>query len=189
MPTIEILTSQGCNKLLVAIVALCILFYARDKQFNVFQITNIYFIYAHSASKQKVDILDCISLLIIYETIYCAFQLNVFTIKQKIKNKMWKKKFFLLYDNMNFYEYKKDQHLYNKSHFLSYIVENLLWKQSLKMTKRPTGRRSFLVLIKQTIILLMNSVLITICLDHTNLPTKYDCLVILFARFWHNISF
>lgn len=81
MPTIETLTLRGCNKLLVATVALYMLSYARNKQSNVFQITNGYFAYAHNASKRMVEVLHCIGLLVIYETICRALQLNALAIK------------------------------------------------------------------------------------------------------------
>ena len=88
MPTIEILTLRKYYKLLLVIVALYILFYVRNKRFNVFQITNSYFVYAYSIFKQIVEILDCMGLLVIYKTICYAFQLNTLVIKQEIKIKM-----------------------------------------------------------------------------------------------------
>lgn len=43
-------------------------------------------------------------------------------IKFAFLNKILKKRFFIFYDNINFYEKVKNQQLYNKAAFLNYTI-------------------------------------------------------------------
>lgn len=61
MTIIKTLTLRENNKLLIAIITLYMLFYTRNKQFIVFQITNSHFAYIYSASKQMVEVLHYMS--------------------------------------------------------------------------------------------------------------------------------
>ena len=81
-----------------------------------------YYAFANNASKRMVEIFYWIGIIIIYETVQCAFQANAKAILEELKTQMWKKQFLVFFDNMNFYEKQRDERLYNKPIQLIYIM-------------------------------------------------------------------
>ena len=61
-------------------------------------------------------------LLMIPETVRKAFSMNAAAIRAELQDKTWNRRFFILYDNMNFYEHRRDQHLANKGYQVAYIT-------------------------------------------------------------------
>ena len=94
--------------------------YAKNQRFNILQVTAGYFAYADNTTKRLVENLHCMGFLVIYKTVKRAFQANALAINKELQKKAWELRFFLFFDNMNFYKYRKDQRFYNKGHQVAY---------------------------------------------------------------------
>ncbi len=81
-----------------------------------------YFAYADNITKRVVDNLHCMGFLVTYETVRQVLQANSLAINKELQKKVWKWRFFLFFDNMNFYKHKKDQRLHNKGHQVAYTA-------------------------------------------------------------------
>lgn len=62
-------------------------------------------------------------MIVLYESIWRNLQLNAKAVIEKIVNKTRFHYFFILYDNMNFYEHVRDQQLYNWSALVNYTAK------------------------------------------------------------------
>ncbi len=112
--------TQGRNCTLIATVALCILCYAKNQHFNILQVTAGYFAYADNTTKRMVENLHRMGFLVIYEIVRWALQANALAINKELQKKAWEQRFFLSFDNMNFYKYRRDQGLHNKGQQVAY---------------------------------------------------------------------
>ncbi len=90
--------------------------YAKNQCSNILQVTAGDFAYADNTTKRIVENLHCMGFLVTYKTVRQALQANALAINKELQKKAWERRFFLSFDNMNFYEYKRDQRLYNKGH-------------------------------------------------------------------------
>lgn len=63
-----------------------------------------YFAFADNASKRMVEILHRMGIMVVYETVRRALQVNATAILEELKAKVWEKRFFMSVDNMNSYE-------------------------------------------------------------------------------------
>lgn len=86
------------------------------------QIVLGYFGFADNASKHTVEALHQLGLLVSYETIRRALKVNAVAIKELAKRRILEERFFISYDNMNFYEHIRDQRLHNKGHQVNYTA-------------------------------------------------------------------
>lgn len=93
---------------MIATVSLCMLSYARNQRSNILQVTTGYFAYAENTTKRMVENLHRMSLLVTYETVRRALQANARAINEELKTKAWERRFFLSFDNMNFYEHRRE---------------------------------------------------------------------------------
>lgn len=62
------------------------------------------------------------SFCILYKTICIVLKENIKEIELKIRDMVWYNRFFISFNNMNFYEHTQDQYLHNKRQQLNYIV-------------------------------------------------------------------
>lgn len=122
--------TQGKDYILIAIIAFCILCYTKNQRFNILQVIAGYFTYANNITKCMVENLHYIEFLIIYKTVRQVLQTNMLIINKKFQKKAWKRRFFLSFDNMNFYKYRKDQCLYNKGYQVAYNIGYICFMRS-----------------------------------------------------------
>ena len=96
------------NRSLIAIVALCLLCYARSEKSNIFQAVTGHAAFAHNIPKRAVETFHQMGLLVSYESIRRALTSNAGAVEAQLREKVQKYRFFILYDNMNFYEHVRD---------------------------------------------------------------------------------
>ena len=72
------------------------------------------FSFADNASKRMVEIFHRIKIMVVYKTVRRALKANATAVLEELKNKAWEKRFFVSFDNMNFYEQRRDKRLHNK---------------------------------------------------------------------------
>lgn len=58
----------------------------------------------------------------LYKSIYQTLNINALAIKEALQEKAIEKRFFISYDNMNFYEKARDQQFYNRGTLLNYTA-------------------------------------------------------------------
>ena len=90
--------------------------YARNQQSNILQIATGYLAYADNVPKRTAEILHRMGLPVTSETVRKALSANAEAIRAELQEKAWNRRFFISFDNMNFYEHRRDQHLANKGH-------------------------------------------------------------------------
>ena len=85
-------------------------------------------------------------LLVLYESICRAFTLNAGAVKAQLREKVRKYRFFILYENMNFYKHVRDARMSNWGAYINYIagyicfikptngVSNLRWQNQYLLT-------------------------------------------------------
>ena len=124
------LSSRKRSQGLVATVSLCMLCYARNQQSNLLQVVLGYLAYADNVTKRMVEILHRIGLTVTYETVRRALHVNAKAVLAELKEKAWERRFFLSYNNMNFYEHRRDQRLANKGHQVPYTAGYVCFMRS-----------------------------------------------------------
>ncbi len=102
------------NSSLVAVVALYLLSYARSKQSNVFQTVIRYATFAHNIPKRVVGTFYQMGLAVSYKSICRTFGANANAVEREMREKIMTRWFFILYNNMNFYEQMHDTHIFNQ---------------------------------------------------------------------------
>ena len=111
------------NKNLISVMAICFLSYSSNKRTNLFQMMNRQFLSANHLSKRVIESLYQMDLIVSNKTISKVFRINIWAAPFIIKEWVKTQQFFIFYDNINFYEYVCDQHLYKKCHLVNYTFE------------------------------------------------------------------
>lgn len=101
------------NHSLIAVVALCLLCYAQSEKSNIFQATAGHAAFAHNIPKRAVETFHQMGLLVSYESIRRALAANANAVEAELREKVQKYRFFISYDNMNFYEHVRDARIFN----------------------------------------------------------------------------
>ena len=96
--------------------------YARNQRSNVYQMVKGYFTFVYNVAKRCIDVLHFMGLCVSYKTIRVALKDNAKEVELKIQDMVWHNRFFISFDNMNFYEHTRDQRLHNKGHQLNYTA-------------------------------------------------------------------
>ena len=104
------------NKALITTISFCIIVYARNKYTNLFQMVTDYFFFAHNVSKRGVEVYHKMGLVVSYKTVWQALNANRQVVLRMLCEKVNVERFFISYDNMNFYKKVQDQRIYNKNH-------------------------------------------------------------------------
>ncbi len=89
-----------------------------------------YFAYANNTTKRMIENLYRMGFLVIYKTVGQAISANALAIKKELQKKAWERRFFLSFDNINFYEHRRDQRLYNIGHQFVYIAGHICFMHS-----------------------------------------------------------
>lgn len=111
-----------CNRSLVAVVALCLLSYAHSEQLNIFQTIVGHVAFAHNIPKYAVKTFHQIGLAISYKSICCTFGANANAMKKEMREKIMTHHFFILYNNMNFYEHVHNTCIFNQGAQINYTA-------------------------------------------------------------------
>lgn len=104
------------NKALIATVSFCMMAYARNKYNNLFQIMTGYFSFAHNVSERKIEVYHKMGLVVSYETVWRALNANEQAVLRLLRERVNVERFFLSYNNMNFYKKVQDHRVHNKNH-------------------------------------------------------------------------
>ena len=75
-----------------------------------------YFTFVYNIAKKCIDVLYSMGFYMSYKIIRIVLKENAKEVELKIQNMIWHKRYFISFDNINFYEYTQDQRLYNKKH-------------------------------------------------------------------------
>lgn len=101
------------NRAFIFVVNLVLLCYIQNEQSNLFQKIISYFAFSSKILKRFVELYHQISIIVLYESISRGLQINAKAIIEEIINKILFHHFFILYNNINFYEHVWNQQLYN----------------------------------------------------------------------------
>ncbi len=71
-------------------------------------------------------------IIVSYESIRQGLQINAKAVMQEIAEKTRFYRFFILYDNINFYEYVWDQQLHNRSVIVNYTARYICFIKTLE---------------------------------------------------------
>lgn len=132
-PPLEERTSSRRNRALIAVVSLAMLCYARSERSNLVQRVNSQFAFANNVPKQFVESFHQMGILVSYESIRCGLQTNAKTIMDIIVDKTRSSRFFISYDNMNFYENARDQRIFNRSSLVNYTAGYICFMKTPNM--------------------------------------------------------
>ncbi len=111
-----------CNHSLVAVVALYLLSYSRSKQSNVLQTVVKHAAFAHNIPKCAVVTFHQIELAVSYKSISRAFGANAKAMEREMREKIMTCQFFILYNNMNFYEHICNAYIFNQRAQINYTI-------------------------------------------------------------------
>lgn len=104
--------------------------YARNQQSNILQMTTGYWAFADNATKQMMEILHRMGILVTYETIWEVLRANAEAQVAVLQEKAWTRRFFVSYDNMNFHYKRRDQRVHNKSQQVAYTAGYICFMRS-----------------------------------------------------------
>lgn len=106
----------------IRVVSLCMLSYANSERSNVLQMVLGYYSFAQNVKKRCVEVLHRLGVLVSYETIRVILKFNASAVKTRLKELVWQDRFFLSFDNMNFYARVRDQRLHNKNRQINFTA-------------------------------------------------------------------
>lgn len=101
------------------------LYYAQNAKSNIFQRIMGYFVFANNIPKRFVKSTHKIDIVILYESICQFLKFNAQAVIQNMLEKTRIKRFFIFYNNINFYEGMHEQRIYNQGGIINYIAEYL----------------------------------------------------------------
>ncbi len=84
------------------------LYYARSERSNIVQRVNTQFAFANNVPKRFVESLHQMGLFVLYESFCRSLQANAKAVIEEILEKTQTRRFFISYNNMNFYENVRD---------------------------------------------------------------------------------
>lgn len=101
-------TSQCYNRAIIVVAVLYMLYYTCNNQSNLFHAVTGYLSFAHNVFKQYVEVFYLLSIIILYNFIRQSLNSNALIVKNILLNKVLEKRFFISYNNINFYKNTKD---------------------------------------------------------------------------------
>lgn len=130
-PLLEDQTSSQHNHALVAVVALSMLYYAQSEHFNIIQKLNTQFAFTNNVPKRFVESFHQMSTLVLYESLRCGLQANAKAVIETILKKTQNHRFFISYENINFYKNIRDQQIFNCSALVNYTAGYIYFMKTL----------------------------------------------------------
>ena len=107
---------------LISITALCMLCYGRSDRSNALQGLVGYFLFATNTAKRCTEVLHRLGLSVAYETVIRALRDNGDASHRKLLEAIRHHRFFVCFDNMNFYRNVRDQRQHNRGHQVNYTA-------------------------------------------------------------------
>lgn len=104
-PELEKRILSKYNRVLISIVSLALLYYTQNKRSNLFQRVIGHFAFSGNIPKCSIKSFYQMGMIVLYKSIQRGLQVNAKAVIEEIVNKTRFYRFFILYDNMNFYEY------------------------------------------------------------------------------------
>ena len=132
------------NRSLIAIVALCLLCYARSEKSNIFQAVTGHAAFAHNIPKRAVETFHQMGLLVSYESIRRALTSNAGAVEAQLREKVQKYRFFISYDNMNFYEHVRDARMSNRGAQINYSAGYICFIKPTDGVSNPRWQNQYL---------------------------------------------
>lgn len=115
----------------------------------MFQKIISYFVFSSKILKHFVELYHQIGIIVLYESISRGLQINAKAIIEEIINKTRFYRFFILYNNINFYKHVWNQQLYNWSILINYTAGYIYFmKTSEEGEEDNTWLESYIVLIQ-----------------------------------------
>ncbi len=113
--------------------------YARSERSNIVQRVNTQFAFANNVPKRFVESFHQMGFLVLYKSLPHGLQANAKTVMEEIleKTQIWR--FFISYDNINFYENVRDQKIYNRSGLISYTAGYICFMMIPNGIENPTN--------------------------------------------------
>ncbi len=131
-PELEEQNLPKCNKGLISVVTLALLCYVWNERSNLFQRVIGYYAFSANIPKRSIESLYQMGIIVSYELIWRRLQVNAKAIMEEITKKTRFNRFFILYDNMNFYEHIRNQRLHNRSAIVNYTAGYLYFMKTPK---------------------------------------------------------
>lgn len=124
-------TTSQYNSALVAIVTLLIFYYTQNECSNIVQRGKTQFVFTNNIPKQFIELFYSIEIFVSYESFHHDLQANLKAIIKEILKKTQTRQFFILYDDINFYQNVCNQKIFNCSTLVSYIARYICFMKSL----------------------------------------------------------
>lgn len=86
------------------------------------QRVNIQFVFVNNVQKRCIELFHQLGLIVLYKSLRHSLQLNTKAVMDLIIEKMRSQQFFILYDNINFYENVRNQRIFNCNALLNYTI-------------------------------------------------------------------
>ncbi len=114
-----------------------------------------YFSFAHNMSKRRTEVYHKMGLVILYKIVWQILNANEQGVLRLLCKKVNIERFFLFYDNMNFYKKVQDQKIHNKNHQVAYITRYVCFIKceafflchtiNYEVVKKPTSSNFLLI--------------------------------------------
>ncbi len=121
-PELEEQNSSKWNRAFISVVSLALLCYGRNERSNMFQRVIGHYAFSGNISKRSVESFHQMGIIVSYESIWRGLQVNAAAVMEEIVEKTRFHHFFILYDNMDFYENVQDQRLHNRGVIVNYTA-------------------------------------------------------------------
>ena len=81
-----------------------------------------YFLFASNTAKRCIEVLRRLSISVLYETIISALRRNGEASLKQLSEEIRHRRFFVSFDNMNFFRNVRDQRVHNHAHQVNYTA-------------------------------------------------------------------
>lgn len=110
------------NRALISVESLALICSTQNERSNIFQRVIGYIAFFGNILKRSIELFHQTNIIVLYESIQHGLQINAKAVIEQSVNKTQFHRFFILYDNMNFYKHVQDQQLHNRSALVNYTT-------------------------------------------------------------------
>lgn len=123
---------RNCS--LIAVIALFLLSYARSEKTNIFQAIVGHAAFAYNIPKRAIETFHQMGVIVSYESIRRALAANANAVEAEMREKVRTHRFFISYDNMNFYEHVRDARMFNQGAQVNYTAGYVCFMRPLNQS-------------------------------------------------------
>ncbi|WP_375449348.1 hypothetical protein [uncultured Nostoc sp.] len=134
-PNLEEQNLPKRNRALISVVSLALLCYGRNERSNIFQRIIGHYAFSSNIPKRSVESFHQMGIIVSYKSIRCGLQVNAAAVMEEIVEKTRLHRFFISYDNMDFYENVRDQQIHNWSAILNYTAGYVCFIKTLEESR------------------------------------------------------